>query len=139
MDENIAQQMRDRPAEQVWLVYDPVPRHDFDEVALAAGLRPLGEDWIEVDADRAEQVLARILYLGLAYQDELMPEHQARRLAREFIRSCGSVETRYATNADYLPAAYPSTWAPATDYTFDSGVVIVSSSRSACYWVADED
>ncbi|ARU52171.1 hypothetical protein CBR64_12580 [Cellulosimicrobium cellulans] len=139
MDENIAQHMRDRPAERVWLVWDAAPQRDFDGVALAAGLRPLGDYWIEIDADRAEQVLAHVLRTGLAYSDEHMPEHRARRLAREFIRSCGTDETRYATNTKGLPGNHLASWMPATDYTIDGGIVILGTSRSACYWVADED
>jgi hypothetical protein len=139
MDEYIAQHMRDRPAEQVWLVWNGAPRHDFDEVAQEVGLRPLGKAWVEIDADRAELLLAHILRTGLAYSDEHMPEQRARWLAREFVGSCGSFGTRYATNTGDVPGGHSWSWTPATDYTFDRGVVLLGTSRSACYWVADED
>ena len=131
--------MRDRPAVQVWLtVLGPGQAQDFDAVAVAAGLQPLERAWVEVDAERAEQVLASVLHKDLAYDAELMLEHRAKWLAAEFLSRFDRHQSRFATNRVEL-AEGASSWTPATDATFDTGLVIAGEAGSGLYWVADED
>lgn len=132
--------MRARSAGQVWLtVLDPGEAQDFDGVARAAGLQPLGRAWVEVDAERAESVLAALLHKDLAYKSEVMPEHTARWLASEFLRGFGPYRSRFATNSSDMPDQMPWSCTPATDATFDAGVVVMGEAGSGIYWVADED
>jgi hypothetical protein len=137
---DVTQMMLERSAEQVWLtVLGPGEAQDFDGVALAAGLEPLGRAWVEVNAQRAESVLAALLHKDLAYKSEVMREHTARWLASEFLRGFGRYGSRFATNSSDMPDQMPWSWTPATDATFDSGVVVIGEAGSGIYWVADED
>lgn len=138
MDDRVAEYMRDRTAERVWLHYDETPLASFDGVAEAVGIKPLGRAWVEIDEWHAEEILAKLLRVDLAYGTERMPEHRARWLAREFIGGGSGWSARFATNTDGDPCANGRSWAPATDFTFDRGIVVLSSSGVACYWVADE-
>lgn len=130
--------MRDRPAERAWLHHDETPRASFDEVAEVAGIRPLGRAWVEIDARKAEELLTEVLHVDLVYSTEHMPEHRARWLAREFVGAGGSCGTRFGTNTDGDPHTNGSSWTPATEFTFDCGVVALGPSGSACCWIADE-
>ena len=107
--------MRDRTAAQVWLTLLDQSESNFDEVALAAGLTPLGRTWVEVDAGRAKRFLAGLLRVDLAYKSEVMPKHRADWLADEFIRALGPHKLRFATNSSDLPDRLPYSWTPATD------------------------
>lgn len=138
VDDRVAGYMRDRPAERVWLHHDEALRASFDEVAEIAGIQPLGRAWVEIDEWQAEEILVQVLQAGLAYSTVHMPEHRARWLAREFVGFRRNWGTRYATNTDGDPCANGWSWTPATDFTFDCGVVAFGPQGSACYWVADE-
>jgi len=77
--------------------------------------------------------------VDLAYKASVMPEHRANWLAGEFVRACGTHDTRFATNSSDLPDGFPFAWTPATDFTFDAGIAVLGKTGSAVYWVADED
>jgi hypothetical protein len=109
----------------------------YDQLAVVAGLQPLGPRWIEVDSDTARAILASILQLDLAYDVEVMPAPEAQHLAREFVDSLGPT-SRFAVNSVGW-VERPTGWTPATDYTFDAGVAVLSEAGGAIYWVADED
>ena len=65
---DVTRMMRDRPAIQVGLtLLEPGGAEDFDDVARAAGLAPLGRAWVEVDAARARQSLVSLLHKDLAW------------------------------------------------------------------------
>ncbi|GAA1409031.1 hypothetical protein [Oerskovia paurometabola] len=93
LPDDVAQLLRDRPAEEIWLSVLP-PATEFDAVARATGLTPIGRGWAEVGADGARQLLTTLLRIGIAHADEIMPEHRARRLAEEFISSFGEHDAR---------------------------------------------
>ncbi len=138
--DDVIRQMRDRPAMQVWLATaDSTDERGFDDIATTAGIEPLGRGWIEVDADRASRFLVGLLHKDLAYKSELMPRHRAEWLAGEFLSSFGRFNSRFATNSPDMPHEFPFSWTPATDFTFDAGVVVIGESGCGLYWVADED
>ncbi|HEY9394781.1 MAG TPA: hypothetical protein VIP58_11585 [Nocardioides sp.] len=137
---DVAARLRERAAIQVWLTTstnDAVV--SFDDVARLAGLEPLGRAWVEVDAARARTFLAGLLHRDLAYKSEVMPSSTADWLAGEFLGAFGRYGVRVATNSKDLPHEFPFSWTPATDYTFDAGIVVVGQSSCGLYWVADED
>lgn len=137
---DVTRMMRDRPAIQVWLTLpEPGVTEDFDDVARAAGLAPLGRAWVEVDAARARQFLVSLLHKDLAYQSAVMPEHRAEWLAAEFLGAFGRINCRFSTNSEDLPDESPFSWTSATDCTFDAGIAIIGESGSGIYWLADED
>lgn len=118
---------------------EPGDAEDFDDVARAAGLAPLGHAWVGVDASRARQFLVSLLHKDLAYKSAVMPEHRAEWLAGEFLGAFGRFDSRFATNSQDMPDEFPFSWTPATDCTFDAGIAIIGESGSGIYWVADED
>lgn len=81
-----------RPARQTWLtLLEPGTVRDFDGVARAAGLQPLGRAWVKVDARRAREILASVLQMDLAYQGEVMPRHRAERFRKGSMRGVNDV------------------------------------------------
>jgi hypothetical protein len=123
-----------------WLtVLRPHEADSFDAVAEAAGLKPLGRHWHEFERVDAEALLTHLLHRSLAYDVELMPEKTAAWLAIEFLNSVGSHGARFATNTEPGAGGHFASWAPASEYTFDAGLIAMSHSGSALYWVADED
>lgn len=123
-----------------WLtVLEPGAAHDFDEVATVAGIEALGKRWCEVDRTAAEEFLVAVLHRSLAYRVELMPLGTAQWLARAFLDSVGTHGSRFATNGEGRPMESGFSWNPATEHTFDAGVVAIGANGSALYWVADED
>jgi len=137
--DDVLQMMRDRAAERVWLCVLASEVTDFDELAIAAGLMPLGRAWVPVDAGHAERFLAGLLRVDLAYKSEVMPQHRAEWLASEFVRAFGKQDVRFATNSPDLPDRFPFGWTPATDLAFDAGLAVIGNAGAAIYWVADED
>jgi hypothetical protein len=109
----------------------------FDDLATEAGLRRLGSEWHEIDAQHAEAVLTQVLHRDLAYQAEVMPMDRAMSLARALIAHCGT-RSKFATNTADIPGRL-STWFPASDATFDCGVLIIGDRACAVYWIEDED
>src|SRR3954447_24501235 len=108
LKEEVKRMMCARPAERTWLtVVAPGGADDFDALAQAAGLEPLGRGWVEVDESRARQVLVAILSKGLAYNNETMPVHRARWLAGQFLEAFGTFNSRFATNTTGVPGEFP--------------------------------
>ncbi|GAA4523515.1 hypothetical protein GCM10023160_13720 [Brachybacterium paraconglomeratum] len=138
IDDRAAQLLRERPADRTWLLCDDVPRTDFDEAAAAAGIAPIGCAWIEIDQERARQILVHLLSTSMAHGHALMPAHRARWLADQFLSSAGKFGTRFATNTEGLPEASGASWKPATEHVFDAGVIALGSSGASCYWVAED-
>lgn len=126
--------------EWTWLrVVSPVEVSSFDDLARAAGLKPLGDSWVELSAARATALLASVLHRDLAYSSEMMARDQAESLAQEFIASFGVGTPRCATNSNRLPYQSSCGWSPATEHTFDAGVAVLGDEACGIYWVADED
>ncbi len=139
------------------------PQADFNEdlrlvidaFVRTCGLQGLGESWIEIDEGTARWILSRVLFRGLAHSAELMGESEAGSLARLFVRACfpeleigpTAERYRYYTNGQVVdgPTMFDLSgrpidgWTPATDATFDAGVVLDSRRRIGVLWASDED
>ncbi|MGE0785688.1 MAG: hypothetical protein AB7S26_08370 [Sandaracinaceae bacterium] len=122
-----------------------VAASDLPTVAAAFGLAPDVATYRAIDPEEARRVLIRTLHRDLAYDAEIMPMVDARRLASEVLRvmpdgqlwtngSYGSPATVLTNRVTVGPS-----WNPATSATFDAGVIVVGSVLSACVWVEDED
>lgn len=132
--------MRARPAAKLWLeVFGPSEAETLDDVARLSGLEELGRGWVEVDERLAREFLTAILHKDLAYKVEVMPEARAHWLSEEFLRSFGEHGSRFATNIADVPSSSPFAWTPATEFTFDAGVVVLGPAAAGLLWVADED
>ena len=122
-----------------------------DNFIKTEGLIPLKNSWFEVNEETATWVLECILSQDLAYNAPLPSKDKARYFTRQLITlvksSNAGERIRFFTNGKAVPgpAMYDLTmrhmngWNPATEATFDSGVVIVSRNRIGMIWVADED
>jgi hypothetical protein len=122
-----------------------VERHftRVEDAASEFGLVADADIYDEVSLEEAVAVLTSLMHKDMAYGVELVPIEQARELARSFINHFPADTTRYFTNGTYgKPSAnknFGASWTPATDATFDSGVLVLSSALTACVWCMDED
>lgn len=137
LDEGAANQLRARPADEVWLV-ELDCAESFDELAEVAGLEPLGRGWREIDGDQATALLTSLLHRDLTFGNEVMPAHTAAWLAGQFLRSCGRYGSRFATNTDGVPNEGWRSWTPAAEHSYDAGVAILGTQGAALYWVAED-
>lgn len=96
--------------------------------------------YVEVPEDEARAVLVAVLVVDMAYGCPLVPAAEAAALAEAFVetfRDEGSSPMEYGR-----PRAHPDigpSWTPATDHTFDTGVLVLSARRTGCAWFMDED
>lgn len=90
----------------------------------------------EIDRSSAHNILTSVLHTDLAYGVESMPLVRATELACQFIELFE--EARYYTNG-LIPRQAPCGWNPATQATFDTGVLVIGRVSSGCLWVEDED
>jgi hypothetical protein len=111
--------------------------------ALAFGLKGDPAIYSEVGPKEAACVLRSVIHRDMAYEMELVPLRQAEELAEQFLRAVGSVGARYFTNGTFgLPRPSPNvgaSWSPATEATFDTGILVITPERTACLWFEDED
>src|SRR5262245_3935739 len=111
--------------------------------ATAFGLKGDARLYHEVDAAMARDIVAGILHRDLAYGNRLMSLARAEDLAAQVIQHFADPKSRFFTNGEFKQGAgvglVLSDWDPATDATFDTGVIILGVSEAACIWVADED
>jgi hypothetical protein len=98
------------------------------ELAQEFGLRNDARCYREIDEATAQLSVRRLLHRDLAYSAEIMPECQAEKLTEKFFAQFGG-GARFFTN----------NWCPATDATFDEGVLVMGPQHSGCLWVEDED
>ena len=117
---------------------------DFDSPEAAArsfGLAGAQGIYREIDASQAVSVLQRVIHVDLAHGADLVPPAKAQRLAIAFVQAAGGPGARYFTNGSLgLPTSVAgAAWSPATDATFDTGVLVLAPQRAACLWFEDEN
>jgi hypothetical protein len=117
-----------------------------DTVAKAAAAFGLKDDdklYRETDMEMARAIVVNVLHRDLAYGNRLISLGRAEELATQVMQRFVEGGTRFYTNAEFKHGAAAalvlSRWDPATTSTFDTGVIILGASESACVWVADED
>lgn len=123
----------------------------LDAFAAEHLLEPLGSGWNEVNKGTAQWIMARTLSRGLAYRTEIMDERQAEKLTEGFMVACArggsGQQHRYFTNGKAVggPAMYDVNlrpmlgWNPATDSTFDTGIVMLTQLVIGLMWAEEED
>ena len=99
-----------------------------DDVAT---YRPIG-------AKEAEAIAIRLLHTGLAHPGEIMSVTRATELWRKFMSLFQGQDVSFATNTASADVASWS-WSPATQATFDMGVLVVGGTMVGCLWVEEED
>ena len=105
---------------------------DVLKLAEEFGLREDPSAFEPVAASDAVALVTSVLHKDMAYSHPLMPEERAKELAQRFLAQFGA-EARFYSNG------WPRAWKPATDATFDTGVLVIGDERSGCIWVEDED
>jgi hypothetical protein len=118
-----------------------------DLLAREFGLRSEPNIYRQVDAETARHILRKLLHKDMAYGSELLPISEANALANEFIELFSNLDPRFYTNGNWqLPPKQTAshvwkgnTWNPATDATFDAGILVLGNQLSGCAWFEDED
>jgi hypothetical protein len=108
------------------------------DIARAFDLSPIADCYGEVSAEKARAILVRILHRDLAYDSIIVPLDEAEELAAGFLLAASSPACGYFSNGDFSRTP-PLAWNPATEATFDTGILVVGAKQSACLWVEDED
>ena len=120
---------------------------DIDDAARTFGLRPLGDKWRGIDRDTAARVLLALLIEDMAYSSPRISEAEARTACDEFL-SQFSADSWFFTNGNWedgwtksgeAGGSFGPSWEPATDATFDGGVVVLDREQSGVLWLEDED
>jgi hypothetical protein len=117
--------------------------NSVENAAGKFGLVTSPDTYFEITSEEAKAVLRAVLAFDLAYHCELMPSPEADRLASEFVDSFEGKGATYYTNGEFgkprkAPGVGPS-WTPATNATFDTGVLVLARDCIACAWFMDED
>jgi len=114
-----------------------------EQAAEMFGLASTPGTYFQVKAVEAKAILTEVLSFDMAYHCELMPRDEAERLAKSFVDSFEEDGASYYTNGEFgQPRKHPNVgpnWTPATTATFDTGVVVLAPTRTACAWFMDED
>lgn len=118
-----------------------------DGIAKEFNLAPASKvNYFDIDASLTFEIAVLVLHRDLAYSTQIMPTDRAKDLAQRFIALFGE-PAQFCTNANFLkesPEGYPgsirlSSWNPATDATFDTGIIVIGKELAGCLWVEDED
>ncbi|WP_086931669.1 hypothetical protein [Agarilytica rhodophyticola] len=116
-----------------------------ESVGCAAELFDLSNEsgiYNKIKRPEAVEVLRAVLHRDMAYNVKIMSSEEAKNLANDFVGEFGDDAVFY-TNGEYgKPRDNPNigpSWSPATDATFDTGIIVVSHGVVACAWFTDED
>ncbi len=111
--------------------------------ALAFGLKGDQGIYTEVGVKQAICVLSDAIHRDMAYEMERVPLKRAQELSELFLHAVGTTRARYFTNGTFgqpRPSRHEgASWTPATQATFDTGVLVLKPELSACLWFEDED
>jgi hypothetical protein len=88
-----------------------------------------------IERAEADAIASHILEADLTYRSIIMSAVRAAELWAGFMALFEGQDAKFATNA----SAYPNAWTPATEATFDLGVLVIGTSKAGCLWVEDED
>lgn len=105
------------------------------EAARIFGLADDNAIFRSVERAEADEIAIYVLHADLAYSSEIMPPARAADLWRHFMELFQGQEVTFATNA----GAQSGSWMPATNATFDMGVLVIGATQAGCLWVEDED
>jgi hypothetical protein len=116
------------------------------DAAVDFGLQPNERAFNEIDRNRARSILRYLLRYDLAYGCDLMTEEQSRQTIDLLMERLPG-DTRFYTNAEWdrrstlgeNHIASGTNWVPATDCTFDGGIIALAKNCSVCVWFGDED
>ena len=111
---------------------------DVLKLAREFGLHEDPSAFAPITPPNAVALVASILHKDLAYSHPMMAEERAKELAKQFLEQFGA-EAKLFSNGWTGWESGSTGWNPATDATFDTGVLIIGNDGSGCIWVEDED
>jgi hypothetical protein len=112
------------------------------EAALAFGLADDLAVYRDIERAEADAIASRILEADLAYRSFIMSADRAAELWGRLMALFDGQDAKFATNASWpshRSCHQPWSWSPATEATFDVGVLVIGTSKAGCLWVEDED
>ena len=113
-------------------------RSDYTRLATSGG---------QIDRVTAARLLFALLVEDMAFSSPRISAEQAKMAVEEFL-SQFDADSRFVTNGNWEDGwtnsedgctAFGPSWEPATNATFDGGVIALDSSRSGVLWLEDED
>jgi hypothetical protein len=105
------------------------------EAARTFGLADDSAIFRSIERAEADAIAIRILHTDLAYGTKIMALARATHLWQRFLETFEGQDIEFATNA----GADACSWMPATQATFDLGVLVIGTTSAGCLWVEDED
>ncbi|WP_431113267.1 hypothetical protein [Variovorax paradoxus] len=101
------------------------------------------DKYFSIDYTEAVAVLRAVLHKGMTFGDELIPLHIATLLAEQFVSQFAQEAPLFFTNGSFgepsKPPGFGASWTPATSADFDSGVLVLTSRRTACAWFMENE
>lgn len=93
------------------------------------------------DSASAVAILSQLLHKDMAYGSEIMPLEEARNLASGFISLFDATSNYYSNSTwhQHESGGNIRAWAPLTEATFDSGIIVVDNHKIGIAWFEDED
>jgi hypothetical protein len=105
------------------------------EAARTFGLADDSAIFRSIGRAEADAIATRILHTDLAYSTKIMALARAAHLWRRFMEVFEGQDVEFSTNA----GTDACSWMPATNATFDLGVLVIGTTSTGCLWVEDED
>jgi|KBSSwiStaDraftv2_1062776.scaffolds.fasta_scaffold76394_3 hypothetical protein len=109
-------------------------RINLIEAARAFNLADDDTVYRSVGAEEACALAIHLLHTGLAHPGEIMSVERATELWREFIGLFAGQDVQLLTNT-----LHSTRWTPATDATFDMGLLVIAPNKVGCLWIEEED
>jgi hypothetical protein len=103
------------------------------------GLQPHDDRMVQVDASRAQRVLAMLLRRSFVGEVETMRPDRALEIAASFVADVGGETATFFTNGYWDNDERRHGWTALTDAVFDGGLVARGPSIAACIWIEEED
>lgn len=110
-------------------------RMSIGDAAASFGLARNSAIYRAIPRTEADAIAIHVLHMGRAHPSTIMKRDTAVDLWQKFIALFEEQETVFATNA----SADLASWTPATQATFDIGVLVLGSTKVGCFWVEEED
>jgi hypothetical protein len=107
-------------------------------IGEAAGIFGLDQDvtiYRPIARSEADEIATHVLHADLAYGLDIMSRARAADLWRQFMALFDGQDVRFVTNV----SSQLNSSNPATEATFDMGVLVLGTAKVGCLWVEDED
>ncbi|MBN8521396.1 MAG: hypothetical protein J0L77_05810 [Alphaproteobacteria bacterium] len=105
------------------------------KLAALFGLKDLDYIYIEIPLEEASAILTQLLHKDMAYDSQILPLGKASDFVARIMNQIDSRKAHFYTNR----RLGSSIWNPATEATFDNGILILQEEKIICIWFGDED